>query len=86
VLRYYWTWLADEVGAAVGADAAELAERLIGSADWAAAPWAEWRNPERTLVNVARIAATSAGGGSEIGTPERIRLISAMGALGARLA
>jgi glyoxylase-like metal-dependent hydrolase (beta-lactamase superfamily II) len=84
-LRDYWTWLADEVGADPEADAYTLAERLIHSDEFAAAPWADWDAPERILVNVARIAATSAGGGSEIGTLERLRLISAMGALGASL-
>ena len=39
----------------------------------------------RTLVNVARIAATERGGASEIGTVERLRLIASMGALAERL-
>jgi cyclase len=86
VLKQYWTWLAEQVGAAPAEAAPELSERLIRSEEWAAAPWSGWRNPERTLVNVARISATSSGGGSEIGTGERIRLISAMGALAGRLA
>lgn len=85
VLREHWEWLAGAVAAAGGEDPSTLAERLVRSPEWAAAPWAGWRNPERTLVNVTRIAATSAGGASEIGTLERIRLIAAMGALGERL-
>ena len=85
-LRDYWTWLAEEVGAAPGEDAPDLSERLIRSDGWAAAPWGRWRNPERTLVNVARIQATAAGGAAPIGTLERIGLIAAMGALAARLA
>lgn len=85
ILRDYWTWLADQVGAALEEDPAELSERLIRSSDWREAPWADWRNPERTLVNVARIAATSSGGGSEVSITERIGLISAMGALAGRL-
>ena len=60
-----------------------LAERLVRSSDFE--PWRGWRNPERTLVNVARIAATERGGGSEIGTAERMRLIAGMGALAERL-
>ena len=84
-LRDHWTWLAEQVGAGPEEGSADLAERLVRSSEWAAAPWGGWRNPERTLVNVARIAATAAGGGSEIGTAERIRLISAMGALAERL-
>ena len=77
-LRDHWTWLREQVLAAGGdADPAELAERLIRSAEFE--PWREWRNPERTLVNVARIAATEPGGGGEIGMVERIKLIAAMG-------
>jgi glyoxylase-like metal-dependent hydrolase (beta-lactamase superfamily II) len=85
-LRDYWTHLAEAVGGAPGEDPGELTERLLRSEDWATAPWAGWRNPERTLVNVARIQATAAGGATEIGTLERIGLISAMGALAAKLA
>ena len=83
-LREYWTWLREQVVAA-GADVDPLAlsERLIRSADFE--PWREWRGTERTLVNVARIAATESGGDSEIGTAERLRLIGAMGALAERL-
>jgi len=80
----YWTWLREEVGAAgADIDAPKLAERLIGSNGYA--PWREWPNPERTLVNIARIAATERGGPSEIGTAERLKLIAAMGELGERL-
>lgn len=84
-LREYWSWLAACVSEEPGAGSFELAERLIGSAGWRDGPWSEWRNPERTLVNVARIAATGAGAGSELSTVERLRLIAAMGALGERL-
>jgi len=83
-LREYWVWLRDCVrseGDAV--DAARLAERLVGSAEFE--PWRGWRAPERTLVNIARIDATERGGPSEIGTLERLRLIAAMGELGERL-
>jgi glyoxylase-like metal-dependent hydrolase (beta-lactamase superfamily II) len=83
-LRDYWVWLRDRVAeAGPGADPSRLAERLIRSAEFE--PWASWNGRERTLVNVARIAATESGGPSEIGTVERIRLIAAMGALGERL-
>lgn len=82
--REYLTWLAERAGAASGESPPVLAERLIRSNEWTASPWRGWRNPERTLVNVARITATSAGGG-EIGTVERMRLIAAMGALAERL-
>ena len=65
------------------ADLTALSERLIGSSGFE--PWREWRNPERTLVNVHRIAATERGGSSGIGTAERMKLIAAMGALADRL-
>ncbi|MBA2522133.1 MAG: MBL fold metallo-hydrolase [Solirubrobacterales bacterium] len=84
-LRDYWSWLAEGVGAAPGEDPAELAERLVRSNEFKTAPWGRWRNPERTLVNVARIAATEAGAPCEVGTVERIRLIAGMGALAERL-
>ena len=84
-LRDYWVWLRDRVlEAGSDPDPLELAERLIRSPDFE--PWRRWDGVERTLVNVARIAATEAGGPSEIGTAERIKLISGMGALGERLA
>lgn len=86
LLREYWEWLADAVAAAGEEPPAALAERLVRSRAYAAEPWGGWRNPERTLVNVARIAATRDGMSSEIGTLERIRLIAAMGALAERLA
>ncbi len=84
-LRDYWVWLRERVlEAGPDIDPSQLSERLIRSTEFE--PWADWDGGERTLVNVARIAATEAGGGSEIGTAERIKLISAMGALGERLA
>jgi cyclase len=83
-LRDYWVWLRERVlEAGADPDPLELAERLIRSPDFD--PWREWDGVERTLVNVARIAATEAGGPSRIGTAERISLISGMGALGERL-
>lgn len=85
-LRSYFAWLRDAVAESEGENPAELAERLLRSRAWAAEPWSDWANPERTLITVARIAATRDGGGGEIGTVERIRLIAAMGALGERLA
>ncbi len=84
-LREHWRWLAAEVAAAGDADPGRLAERLIRSDGWRGSAWAEWTYPERTCVNVARIRATSTGGGSEIGTVERLKLIAAMGALAERL-
>ncbi len=83
-LRDYWTWLRGEVrDAGPDADLTALSERLIGSGGFE--PWRGWRNPERTLVNVHRIAATERGGSSGIGTAERMKLIAAMGALAERL-
>jgi cyclase len=85
LLRSYWTWLREQVvEAGDDPDAMTLAERLIESSEFD--PYRSWSNPERTLVNVARISATERGGSSEIGTGERIRLIAAMGALAERLA
>lgn len=84
-LRDYWIWLREQVlEAGPDPDVFKLTERLIRSQDFER--WRSWRGAERTYVNVARIAATEAGAGSEISTVERIRLISAMGALGERLA
>ena len=86
VLREHWQWLAAEVAAAGDdQDPGRLTERLIRSEGWRGSAWAEWTGPERTCVNVARIRATSAGGGDEIGTAERLKLIGAMGALAERL-
>lgn len=85
LIREHWSWLAGEIAAAADEDLGDLSERLIRSEAWRTSPWAEWRNPERTMVNVARIRATSAGGASEIGTPERLKLIAGMGALAERL-
>ena len=83
-LREYWTWLREQVLAAgPDPDALALSERLIRSSEFD--PWRDWRGAERTLVNVARIAATERGGSSEIGTAERLRLIASMGALAERL-
>jgi glyoxylase-like metal-dependent hydrolase (beta-lactamase superfamily II) len=83
-LRDYWTWLREQVRAeGPDLDARRLAERLVRSDGYA--PWRDWPNRERTLVNVTRIAATEHGGSSEIGTLERMRLIAAMGELGERL-
>ncbi len=80
-LRDYWVWLRECVlEAGPDVDPSELSERLIRSTEFE--PWADWDGRERTLVNVARIAATEAGGSSEIGTAERIKLIAAMGSLG----
>jgi glyoxylase-like metal-dependent hydrolase (beta-lactamase superfamily II) len=84
-LRDYWVWLRERVlEAGPDIDPSQLSERLIRSTEFE--PWADWDGRERTLVSVARIAATEAGGDSEIGTAERIKLISAMGELGERLA
>jgi len=83
-IRDYWTFLrAEVVAAGPDPDLADLAARLIGSSDYE--PFRTWDGAERTLVNVARIAATEAGGPSEVSTAERIRLIAGMGALGGRL-
>lgn len=86
LLLDYWRWLSGEVAAANGEKPADLAERLIHSRAWEAEAWSKWRSPERTLVNIARIAATSGPDPKPIGTVERIRLIAAMGALAERLA
>ena len=85
LMREHWRWLAEQVAEAGGKDAGKLAERLVRSREWRDSPWGEWDTPERTFVNVSRIAATSAGGGSEVGTVERLRLLAGMGALGERL-
>lgn len=86
LLRDYWTWLRDEVASASHDESpVVLTERLLRSHAWTAGPWSEWRNPERTLINVTRIAAASGGAAPPIGTVERIRLIAAMGALAERL-
>jgi cyclase len=84
-LRDYWTWLREEVARAGDEKPADLAGRLIGASGFRDAPWGAWGYPERNLVNVARIAATLDGGESPLGTPERIKLISGMGALAERL-
>jgi cyclase len=84
-LRDYWVMLRDAVASAGGENPADVAEGVVRSDDFAGAPWGAWRNPERTHVNVARIAATRNGGGSAVGTVERIRLIAGMGALAERL-
>lgn len=83
-IRDYWSFLrAEVVAAGPKPDVAALAERIIHSPGYE--PFSGWDGRERTLVNVARIAATESGGPSEIGTPERIKLIAGMGALGERL-
>ncbi len=84
ILREYWIWLRDTVADAGNEKPSALAERLVRSRAYAAEPWGGWARPERTVVNVARIAAGH-GGAGEIGTMERLRLIAAMGALGERL-
>jgi glyoxylase-like metal-dependent hydrolase (beta-lactamase superfamily II) len=84
-LRDYWELLRGEVAAAgPDPDLVALAERLIRSPGYE--PYRAWDGAERTLVNVARIAATEAGGPSEVSTAQRIRLIAGMGVLGERLA
>ena len=85
VLRDYWHAVVDAVASDESGEPAEIAERLVTSPAYGAAPWGAWSGPERTLVNVARIAATRKGGEAAVGTLERIRLIGAMGALGERL-
>lgn len=86
VLRDHWRWLAAEVAAAGDEKPGELAERLIRSREWRESAWSDWRLPERTTVNVARIAATVEGRVPEpLSTLERIGLIGEMGALGRRL-
>ena len=84
-LREHWTWLGEEVAGAGDEGRRELAERLVLSGRWRESPWADWDYPERTLVNVARIAATSGGEPKQLGTVDRIRLIAEMGALAERL-
>ena len=84
-LRDYWIWLRDEIVASGDDSPHDLAERLVRSKEYASAPWGTWRNPERTLVNVARIVASRGDEEQSIGTVERIRLIAAMGALAEKL-
>ena len=84
-LREHWTWLAEEVAAAGDEGRGELAERLVLSEHWRESAWSGWGYPERTLVNVARIAATSGADPKPLSTLERIRLIAEMGALAERL-
>ncbi len=86
VLRDYWTWLREEVARAGEEKPGDLAERLLDSPGFRDAPWGAWGYPERNLVNAARIAATLDGTAGPLGTPERIKLIAAMGALAERLA
>lgn len=86
MLRDYWLAVIDAVASDQGGKPSEIAARLVTSLAYAAAPWGSWSSPERTLVNVARVAATQNGGEAAVGTLERIRLIAAMGALGERLA
>ena len=85
MLRAYWLAVIDAVAGDEGGKPSEIAERLVTSPAYEDAPWGSWSGPERTLVNVARIAATRGGGEAAVGTLERIRLIGAMGALGERL-
>ena len=83
-LRDYWLLLRERVRAAgPDTDPMDLAMEIVDSPDYEA--YREWDAAERNCVNVARIAATEAGGPTEIGTAERLRLISGMGALGERL-
>jgi glyoxylase-like metal-dependent hydrolase (beta-lactamase superfamily II) len=85
VLREHWQWLGGQVAASAGESHGELAERLVRSNEWRASPWGDWLHPERTLVNVARIEATSGLKPKSLGTAERIGLIAEMGALAERL-
>jgi len=84
-MREHWLWLRDEVAGAEGESLGDLAERLIRSPGWTESAWADWAYPERTVVNVARIAATSGPEPKSLSTLERIRLIAEMGALAERL-
>jgi len=87
VMRDYWNWLKDAVVSAGDEDAGALAERLVTSSEFASAPWGSWRYRERNHVNVARIQATNGQRAPKpIGTLERIKLISGMGALAEKLA
>ena len=85
VLRDYWLAVIEAVADDEDGKPSEIAERLVTSPAYKSAPWGAWSGPERTLVNVARIAATRRGGEAAVGTLERIRLIGAMGSLGERL-
>jgi cyclase len=88
----YWRFMLEAVPGALGdttadrsAPALELAERIVLSGDFRAAPWGSWRGPERNLVNVALIIRERDGRSAPISTRERIALLAQMGVLRERL-
>lgn len=85
-MRDYWLWLRDRVAAGLGERTLDLTEGIVRSSEFGERPWGAWRNPERTLVNVARIADGIERGRRDLSVLDRIRLLAGMGALRERLA
>jgi len=85
-LREYWVWLERHVPPGAQDGVERLSEDLIRSIEYRTSPWGEWSLPERTLINVARIAAERDDEDGPLGVPARISLLAAMGALRERLA
>ena len=84
-LREYWLWLDDAVRADGDSSASAVTTRILGSESFKGGPWAAWRGPERTLVNVAMIIRESRGETGPVGQFQRIALLAEMGALRAKL-
>lgn len=85
-LRDYWVWLERHVPPGAQDAVERLSEDLIRSVEYRTSPWGEWSLPERTLINVARIAAERDDEDGPLGVGARISLLAAMGALRERLA
>ena len=84
-LAGYWIYLMRSVPEGAGDAIVELAEELIGGAEYQTSPWGSWRGAERTLVNIAMIARERDGETGPIGIPKRISLLADMGSLRERL-
>lgn len=84
VLRDYWAFV--DVAAsehfAAGRPAGEAARAILRTPEYAAAPWAGWDNPERTLINVETVYRRAR---LEAGAPSPLKRV-AMFAEAARLA
>jgi glyoxylase-like metal-dependent hydrolase (beta-lactamase superfamily II) len=82
LLADYWRWLYDRVAAqrAFGRSPGEAARELLRSPEQRR--FADWLNPERTLVNVATMCREP----GELSPPARARLLAQMWWLGAELA
>lgn len=85
-LRDYWLWLDDAVRADGDSHAGTVTSRIVESGGFRDGPWAGWRGPERTLVNVAMIIREAGGQTGPVGMAQRIGLLAEMGALRAKLA